>query len=255
MIFVCSMGDLFHTDVPFEFIDRVFAVMALADQHSYQILTKRPDRMREYFSAEDDLWADRWPRMMNLLCGECSPTVFPLRNVWLGTSVENQDAAESRIEDLVSCPAAVHFISQEPTLGPIDYSKRIRPIGPRGKPLWPCPENMLFGIDQVICGGESGPGARPMHPEWARSTRDQCVDAGVAFFFKQWGKWKPMKETVSCTQFVKGSAWVDTKGQLIQRGIQGIHIDLPLRLMSPVGKKSAGRLIDGRTWDEMPKVD
>ena len=143
-VFVNSMSDLFHVDVPAAFIARVFATMVAAPQHSFQILTKRPERVVE-------------------LAGELPwPT-----NVWMGTSIERQDYAW-RSSMLRKVPARVRFLSVEPLLGPI-------------------PRLPLTGIDWVIVGGESGPGARRMDPEWARSIRDQCVSRAVPFFFKQWG--------------------------------------------------------------------
>jgi len=216
-VFVNSVSDLFHEDVPFDFIDRVFAIMALTPQHTYQILTKRPERMAEYTNAapegEDpadyrpgagmlyrieqqlrtiDSWLgpdlhlteDQWS-----FCENFDGQHLPLPNVWLGTSVENQAAADARIPHLLRCPAAVRFLSCEPLLGPVDL-KNITGGGSRYQVLEPVPGHRPR-IDWVITGGESGPGARPMHPDWARSLRDQCAAAEVPFFFKQWGAWKP----------------------------------------------------------------
>jgi protein gp37 len=143
-IFVNSMSDLFHPGVPLEFIERVFNVMERCPQHSFQVLTKRPERALE---LKDDL---RW-----------------LPNVWLGTSVESMVYLH-RIRTLRQVPAAIRFLSLEPLLGPL-------------------PRLPLDGIGWVIVGGESGPGARPMAPEWVESIRDQCISRGIAFFFKQWG--------------------------------------------------------------------
>lgn len=144
MIFVNSMSDLFHEGVPLPFIRRVFKAMAASPQHTYQILTKRGDRLEE-LSPELD-----WPK-----------------NVWMGVSVENADYV-FRIDHLRRTGAAVKFLSLEPLLGPLD-------------------DLNLAGIGWVIAGGESGPGARPMDPEWVRSIRDQCRVSSVAFHFKQWG--------------------------------------------------------------------
>jgi protein gp37 len=143
-VFVNSMSDLFHQDVPLEFLQRVFDVMRRAHWHRFQVLTKRSDRLAE-LSPEID-----WPE-----------------NVWMGVSVENANYT-SRIDDLRTTGAVVKFLSLEPLLGPL-------------------PKLKLKGIDWVIVGGESGPCARPMAPEWATDIRDQCAKAGVAFFFKQWG--------------------------------------------------------------------
>ena len=163
-IFVNSTSDLFHENVPDEWIDRVFAVMALAPQHTFQVLTKRPARARDYMLAVGRCrsWLYESPPVA------ANPSVrwrMPLPNVWLGTSVEDQATADARIPHLLATPAAVRFLSCEPLLGPVTPD--------------------LTRIHWVIVGGESGPGARPMHPDWARGLRDQCEVAGVAFFMKQ----------------------------------------------------------------------
>jgi protein gp37 len=181
-VFVNSMSDLFHADVPDDFIADVFAVMALAPQHTFQVLTKRPRRMQHLLSspwwhefiqdrAVDATANDREPepRLPNL----------PLPNVWLGVSVENQEWANKRIPLLISTPAHVRFLSCEPLIEPVD-------LGPFMN------DDFMGGdledfIQWVIVGGESGPGARPMNPDWAHLLRDQCVANGIAFFFKQWG--------------------------------------------------------------------
>jgi protein gp37 len=164
-IFVNSMSDLFHKDVPLEYIARVFDVMKCANWHQFQVLTKRADRLRELSARLP------WPF-----------------NVWMGVSVENSNYVD-RIDDLRASGAAIKFLSLEPLLGPL-------------------PELSLRGIDWVIVGGESGPGARPMDEEWVIDIRNQCARAGVAFFFKQWGG---------------------------------------------VRKASTGRILEGRTYDEMPE--
>ncbi len=143
VIFVNSMSDLFQKDVPVAFIKKVFKVMRKAEQHTFQILTKRADRLAEV--ADELVWPE---------------------NVWQGVSVENQKYAD-RVDYLRRVPAAVRFLSVEPLLGPVDLD--------------------LTDIHWVIAGGESGPGARPMKPEWVRSLRDSCREQGVPFFFKQWG--------------------------------------------------------------------
>jgi protein gp37 len=147
------MGDLFHDDCPIEWIDRVFDVMARAPQHTFQVLTKRAARLREYTLRR---------------------TSSPLANVWLGVSTERQKEADERIPLLLAAPAAVRFISAEPLLGPLNISDYMR-------------RTAVPRLNWIIVGGESGHGARPMKPEWAESLRDQCDRSGVAFFFKQWG--------------------------------------------------------------------
>jgi len=166
MIFVNSMSDLFHTDIPDSFVVRCFETMLLASQHTFQVLTKRPERAARLATRLP------WPE-----------------NIWLGTSVENQDYVW-RIHELKRVPAAIRFLSVEPLVSPI-------------------PRLPLHDIHWVIVGGESGPGARPMKLQWVTAIRDRCVYYGVPFFFKQWG---------------------------------GVH------------KSRTGRLLEGRTWDELPRV-
>ena len=167
-VFVNSMSDLFHERVPVEFIDRVFASMALCPRHTFQILTKRPVRMLAYVHLRQ-YWSE-----------------MALPNVHRGVSVENQETADERIPLLLKTPASVRFVSAEPLLGPIDLSPYIK-----------------AGIDQVIVGGESGPGARPMHPEWARSIRDLCLDTDAAFFMKQMAKKAPIPNDLMVREYPK----------------------------------------------------
>ena len=157
LVFVNSMSDLFHARVPRDFIISVWDVMAQTPQHTYQILTKRPERAARVLAAIAG--RDLWP--------------LPLTNVWLGVSVENQEQVDRRIPALLDTAASLRWISAEPLLGSVDLSP------------------YLPDLDWVVCGGESGPRARIMAPAWARSLRDQCTGAGVPFFFKQWGAWAP----------------------------------------------------------------
>lgn len=173
MVFVNSMSDLFHEDVPFEFINAVFAVMADVNIHTYQILTKRPERMLDFFSWKRNQFGYTW-----------APSV----NVWIGVSVEDQKTADSRIPKLLQIPAAVRFLSCEPMLGEIDIaSEKIM----ADLEVLQVNTDYSSGIDWVICGGESGPSARPMHPKWVENLRDLCDVAGIPFFFKQWGSYGP----------------------------------------------------------------
>lgn len=194
-IFVCAHGDLFHEGVPDEWIDRAFAVMALAPQHTFQVLTKRAERMREYLSARNGMGnaalcaaINNIPYGLGVWHGALE---MPLPNVWLGVSAEDQTRTDERIPHLLATPAAVRFVSLEPLLGEIDLRRvSVRRYGlldaltpgyfTDGRPP-------RLGLDWVIAGGESGPSARPMHPDWVRSLRDQCTAAAVPFFFKQWG--------------------------------------------------------------------
>lgn len=269
-VFVNSMSDLFHKDVPFEFIDKVFAVMALTPQHTYQVLTKRPELMAEYL--KDD--RARREAVCEIICrvfahyeSRTHPgrawhvrngQAWPLPNVWLGTSVENQGWADKRIPHLLRCPAAVRFLSCEPLLGAIEFSdvsKRSDAVSHLGK-------RALSGIDWVIVGGESGAGARPMHPDWARSLRDQCTAAGVAFFFKQWGAWYPghthdyypESKPLMCMKHDGELSWCSgdvSDGALSNYSENYDDKDQAIELL---GKKASGRLLDGREWNEFPRV-
>lgn len=185
-VFVNSMSDLFHEAVPFEFIDRVFAVMRVARQHTYQILTKRPDRMAEYLRQRPSGWMFDYPKGHALEGKGFVPVEWPLPNVWLGTSVEDQKAADERIPHLLRCPARVRFLSCEPLLGPVDFSAFFG--GPYvGSPGDKVHDNYNLGINWVIVGGESGPRSRPCEVGWVRSIVRQCKDASVPCFVKQLG--------------------------------------------------------------------
>lgn len=249
-VFVNSMSDLFHEQVPDEWIDRIFGVMAAAPRHQFQVLTKRADRMRDYctdrtLAARVAAWkctGGSYPAQVIAKGSE----PLPLANVWLGVSVEDQVTADARIPPLLETPAATRFVSAEPLIGPIRLKRDFmcRHCYPRL-----CLNNVYHKqmlLDWVICGGESGPGARPMHPAWARSLRDQCVAAGVAFFFKQWGEWAP------AARYPSGA--VEYR---IVTPDGGGRADEPNSLpgdflMARVGKHPAGRVLDGRTWDELP---
>ena len=207
MIFVCSMTDLFleHYDV----MDVVSVIDTIRDnpQHTFQVLTKRPVAAGWYLS---ELFADGFPP-----------------NMWLLTSVEDQKTADQRIPELVKMKASVMGISAEPLLGPVNVSP------------W------LHQLQWVICGGESGPAARPMHPDWARSLRDQCQHAGVAYFHKQNGEWG----------WFENMPWdaADDTAAGLYPGKKTVHWSCG-RTSVRCGKKATGRLLDGRTWDGMPEI-
>lgn len=270
-IFVCAHGDLFHESVPDEWIDKVFAVMALAPQHTFQVLTKRSRRMREYLSHERrphqvargavDLFRhrmlpkrmpldDRWPvRSIGDidLPDDITMQVWPLPNVWLGVSAEDQARADERIPDLLATPAAVRWLSAEPLLGPVDLRSMQWPDGSYFDALegWHTQHSSDPGIDWVVAGGESGQGARPMHPDWARALRDQCAHAGGPFFFKQWGNWHPATQTMadgSQNLLRKG----ERSGEFHSWGADGWAVN--------VGKGRAGRLLDGVEHNGMPEA-
>ncbi len=187
-VFVNSMSDLFHEDVPGEFIDRVFITMGMSPRHTFQVLTKRPHRMYQFMSELQDKWAkttrngQRVVGFGNAGMGVKESLVpWPLSNVWLGVSVENQPTADERVPLLLQTPAAVRFVSAEPLLGSIRFG-----VSLHGN--WIGPEKWEWGsLDWVIVGGESGPDARPCDIEWVRSIKDQCAKAKVACFVKQLG--------------------------------------------------------------------
>jgi len=211
LIFVCSMGDLFHERVPDEWIDSVFGIMAACHRHewlgghTFLILTKRPERMRRYLSARDLLerWAHDGAQEIEDGDGVYDAILtdsLPLSNVWLGVTVENQARADERIPILLQTPAAHRFISVEPMLGPVDIEMFV------GSASRLCPACGLKwghdhsvggtgcnGIEWVICGGESGPGYREMDPVWAKNLRWQCKFNGVPFHLKQFSGFRPEK--------------------------------------------------------------
>ncbi|MGW4400662.1 DUF5131 family protein [Amycolatopsis nivea] len=197
-IFVNSMSDLFHKDVPDSYIASVFAMMAACPQHTFQLLTKRPGRMRALLG--DDGFAARAmdeSLVIKPIAMGAKPhgDIWPLPHVWVGVSVENQRWADIRIPTLLGTCAAVRWVSAEPLLGPVDLSTWLGDgFGPDGAPL-----GWRSALDWVVAGGESGHGARPMHPDWVRSLRDQCARTRVPFLFKQWGAWAPESVCASTT--------------------------------------------------------
>ena len=254
-IFVCSMTDLFGTWVPDEWIDHIFAVMAWAQQHTFIVLTKRPTRMRDYLSnptVED--------RVTSAMCDVCSAadgrpcgfpgddcgligTMLPLGHVWLGTTIES-DAYTWRADRLRETPAAVRWVSAEPLLSAL-------------------PSLDLTWIDWLVTGGESGHGARPMHPDWVRDLRDRCTENGTAFFHKQNGEYvevdglRTHAGPVPRDDRGPGTTWLTKDGRIVPFGSRDAYhcsvwgSDV---IVKRVGKKAAGRLLDGRTWDEFPRV-
>ncbi len=203
--FWCDMTDLFGDWVPYEWLDRIFATMALTPHHRHLVLTKRPARMRAYLTGHAEGGRHIWraAQAIEMPGGRDKPdTGWPLPGVWLGVSVEDQRHADQRIPLLLETPAAIRFVSAEPLLGPItlrapevgDWPEAM-PTHSIGNPAewddWKYWAARDRGIRWVIVGGESGPGARPMREAWALALRDQCQAAGVPFFFKQWGKWLP----------------------------------------------------------------
>ena len=212
MFFVCSMGDLFHEDVPLEFIDSVWAVMAQTPQHTYQILTKRPDRMEEYLRLQK-FSPNSIGIAMARIAGGAKIKDFsqPLPNVWLGVTAENQEQANKRIPILLDTPAAVRFVSIEPMIGAINLTKLEKDMSDGTR--YGYKMNGLTGIgyeympdsshewkwaklDWVIVGGETGAGARPLRYQWAKDIQAQCETANTPFFFKKWGKLGQIDKTL-----------------------------------------------------------
>lgn len=263
VVFAGDMADLFHPNVTDEMLDKIFAVMALRPDCLFLVLTKRPERMREYCSSRDGMGNAQICHAVNAIPAQLGnrhgALEMPMPNVWLGVTAENQAAADDRIPHLLATPAAKRFVSVEPMLGPADFDE----IPPRALfgPLTPycrkhhrdadcaCPDRKP-SLDWVICGGESGSNARPMHPDWARGLRDQCAAAAVPFFFKQWGEWAPIRTAQPDDLF-------DARKELIVRPDGGTSSGLSQYgddafVMRRVGKKAAGRLLDGREWNETP---
>jgi protein gp37 len=268
-IFVNSMSDLFHENLPDEAIDKVFAVMALCPQHTFQVLTKRAERMLAYFADLDR--ADMLPKRVAdpaiRLLRSNDPRylswkypAWPLPNVWLGVSTERQQEADERIPLLLQTPAAVRFISAEPLLGPIDLTA-VKSLNVIDRSLFSSFEaTRIAPLDWVIVGGESGPNARPMHPQWARDIEAQCRAAGVPFFFKQWGAWAPgdWDDDGDCMFFTPLDPGIKVPDlSHHKRWKDRIHffVDTPQGLGAlALGKKSAGRLLDGKEHNGFPQV-
>ena len=260
-IFVNSMSDLFHDQVPADYIAQVWAVMAIAQQHTFQVLTKRHARMRSLLTSGtfQTAVAEHILSMTDADELKDAGDPFPLPNVWLGVSTESQQWADIRIPALLDTPAAVRFISAEPLLGPIDIARYLTGDCPHcGDEITDPPCGLTHanmscdptaaGLDWVIVGGESGRGARPMHPDWARSLRNQCAAAGVNFLFKQWGEWAPI-EPDAITSKPSVFFGLDGKGTYYADRYRG-----GVATLARVGKKAAGRELDGRTWDQFPEV-
>jgi protein gp37 len=201
-IFIQSMGDLFHDQVPFELVARLFAIFALFRRHTFQLLTKRPDNMQEVVARvyRDGLTDARNSLGMSMSEGMSICAAMeqgPLPNVWGGATVEDQPRADERIPKLLETLLAVRFVSVEPMLGELDLTHITVPSGQCEEEIWDVLREQgdeLYldhgpALDWVICGGETGPGARKMSPQWAKDLRDQCKASGVPFFFKKMGSW------------------------------------------------------------------
>lgn len=279
-IFVCSMTDVFGDWVLDEWLDKIFAVAALCPQHIFIFLTKRPKRMREYVNT--------YARFARILEARVSlpnfdhalPKNWPLPNIWFGVTAEDQQRANERIPDLLGTPAAIRFVSCEPLLGAVDL-RRIN-FQPN---LWiDCidrnwPERFAQfgagrGLDLVITGGETGPGARPTHIDWERSIRNQCAAADVAYFRKQIGEWKAVcemsqEEIDACYHPAPESAPDATRRAKVRSIVMhrdGAVFDNPIAsgafeggkgamTMFRVGRRRAGHLLDGKAHHEFPDYE
>ncbi|MEN6320704.1 MAG: DUF5131 family protein [Syntrophaceae bacterium] len=263
VIGVQFMGDLFHEDVPFEFQLKAYWAMAKEVRHTFIILTKRPKIMAEFI--------EQWETRARTYDDDCD---LSLPNVWHGLTVCNQPELDAKIEDFLRVQGK-KFISYEPALGAVDFSpylptkdmcarcgwiplegmQRYLSIHGAGAQCVRCKDILPnASIDLIIAGGETGPGARPLHPEWVRSVRDQCAAAGVPFFFKQWGEWIPISQQGNgddpgCSDYpgyAKAERCVlQLNGEVIDAWPKGAM------LMRRVGHKAAGRLLDGREWNEL----
>jgi protein gp37 len=262
-IFVNSMSDLFHEALTDSDIDRVFAVMALCPQHTFQVLTKRAERMRNYMT------------LVRAKMGGTPLGAYECIYNAMGrlVSAERQQEADERIPLLLDTPAAVRFVSAEPLLGPINLTRLcVLPQKPgsiragihvdalRNKHCESQVKRGLGPLDWVIVGGESGPKARPMHPQWARDIRDQCEVAGVSFFFKQWGEWSGPVDAINVSRTHALCGLMGSEPHVVRdwvpaleffknsKGVSGCAV------VARIGKSNAGRVLDGATHDAFPEV-
>lgn len=257
-VFCASLADVFDNQVPAEWRADLWALIRATPHLDWLLLTKRPQNIAGMLPPD---WGDGWP------------------TVWLGATVENQTEADRRIPHLLAVPAAVRFLSCEPLLGPVELdcipwpADWMRPVDDPSDGFHAL-RYQPHHITWVICGGESGPGSRPMHPAWARSLRDQCEATGVAFHFKQWGEWGTAAISSStghpvfrqfhdfqhwvnkASTWVRGGICLDADGRELKIGADFMHArdegKFPVTIMHKVGKRAAGRLLDGRAWDQFP---
>lgn len=288
--FVNSMSDLFHEGVDRWTIARVWAVMLLTPQHTYQLLTKRSARMREIVGdpAFIDLVCEAATTIMGAMqvdeagvdryraLRDAAPGSWPVANIWLGVSAEDQPRADERVPDVLATPAAVRWVSAEPLLGAIDFTGW---FWGREAPCADCPKDVdcacgaeprgkIDGepaIDWIVVGGESGQGARPILAADVRSIRDQCAAAGVAFFWKQWGEWIDADQWLAVLA-ADGHRFLGDGGGVLTSPLNFSDAQTLARLSGAeyqhhsdgsttirVGKRRAGRMLDGRIHDEMPR--
>ena len=244
-IFVCSMTDLFGDWVTVEEIARVWAIMYEAQWHTFQVLTKRATRMAQVLNRPDfralvadaahEIALKRSPEIEGVVTRAdayddiCD--LWPLQNVWLGVTAEDDKWANARIPALLSCPAVTRWVSYEPALGPINWKR-------------------FSGLNWIVFGGESGSKARPPHPQWAKDTRDYCVERGIAFYLKQWGTWQPANHGTLRSK--APTCRIDTSGRDVT-DLPGLW-DEADEYLYRVGKVQAGRRLSGREWSQFPEV-
>ena len=236
-VFCASLSDVFDNAVDPQWLVDLFALIERTPNLDWLLLTKRIGNVLKMVQ-DGKFFPAHWP------------------NVWIGATIVNQEEADRDIPKLLAVPAAKRFLSMEPLLGPVSFEGMFASGSPADG------TNMLEELDWVIVGGESGPNARPMHPHWARSLRDQCVAAGVPFFFKQWGEWVPRSACYHTFEDGKALSDIDPSNRLFpcirltEAGHNGNRLahsgEGDHAYMSKTGKKKAGRLLDGRTWDEVP---
>lgn len=292
-VFCASLGDWADNAVPIEWLVDMLEMVRLTPNLDWLLLTKRIGIVSQRLQQAHAFILGNWPSidaqplsqwLTNWLEGDCPPA-----NVWLGTTITSQPEADRDITKLLAVPAAKRFLSMEPLLGPVDLDTIYNTDFGEGQPyLHPLIGRVSDGhgdgcntpsIDWVIVGGESGPGARPMHPDWSSSLRDQCVAAGVPFLFKQWGEWKPICQMEEAEHDALYKSCVTAKPHEDQGNLDDIygrrctaqttvlHIDgsthgitEPMAFgqgteamqIFKIGKKAAGRLLDGRIWNEVP---
>jgi len=252
-VFCASLADWLDNEVPIEWLASLLDLIRQTPNLDWLLLTKRPENFARVEEAGRRLESDsNWDKLakdhpavaLHAWIGDWTVLRKPPENVWIGTTVEDQQRADERIPALLRIPAKARFLSCEPLLGPVDlkfaHDAETLDCIKGGFPVFgPIPTER---IHWVICGGESGKDARPMHPEWARSLWTQCARAGVPFFFKQWGTWQPA---------AMGTAYMDksVKCQMVSNGPGATGWPV-----YRVGKSAAGRILDGREHNEFPEV-
>lgn len=250
-IFVGSMCDIFHENVKDYTLLRMFAALSLCRKHTFIFLTKRPERMRSVFTEiTTECFHEVRQEAAHIISLESPALIqWPPSNFWLGVTVCNQQEADEKIPILLQTPAAKRFVSLEPLLGQVDLTRYLEMEERRYQG-----DDVSGFIDYtpllhwVICGGETGPGARPMHPECVRFLRDQCKSANVPFFFKSWGEWTTEHHCHDGVLHLGGS--YEAADDISEPWPSCLAI-VPI---ARVGKKRAGRLLDGREWNEIPEA-